>query len=230
MLYNKEKVFRPLYCVAMASSSSDVKNLFEIRRFEGTSFDLWKERMQGILFLKDCERALEAEKPENMSEVAWQILNKKVVIYIKMAVSDEILVDLKGLVSASKIWAKLKATYENNTPVNQVHLMRKLVGMQLDESKSAAEHLSLFTGTLSQLQDSRMAPFDDKLKAIFLLMTLPDSWETLVVSLSNSPNLTFDGVRGSILNEEIRRKASGEGGNSANMVRGRIDKNKNLVK
>ena len=167
----------------MASSSSEVKNLFEIRRFEGTGFDLWKERMQGILFLKDCERALEAEKPENMSEDAWQILNKKAVIYIKMAVSDEILVDLKGLVSASKIWAKLKATYENSTPVNQVHLMRKLVGMQLDESKSAAEHLSLFTGTLSQLQDSGMAPFDDKLKAI-LLMTLPDSWEKLVVSIA----------------------------------------------
>ena len=120
-----------------------------------------------------------------MSEDAWQILNKKVAIYIKMA--DEILIDLKGLVYASKIWAKLKATYENNTPINQVHLMRKLVGMQLDEFKSAPEHLSLFTGTLSQLQDSGMAPFDDKLKAIFLLMTLPDSWEKLVVSLSNNP-------------------------------------------
>ncbi|MCO5584202.1 hypothetical protein L7F22_038125 [Adiantum nelumboides] len=84
--------------------------------------------------------------------------------------------------------------------------MRKLVGMQLDESKSAAEHLSLFTSILSQLQDSSLPPFYDKMKAIFLLMTLHDSWETLVVSLSNNPNLTFDGVRGSILNEEIRRK------------------------
>ncbi|MCO5567372.1 hypothetical protein L7F22_021062 [Adiantum nelumboides] len=102
--------------------------------------------------------------------------------------------------------------------------MRKLVGMQLDESKSAAEHLSLFTSILSQLQDSGLPPFDDKLKAIFLFKTLPDSWETLVVSLSNNPNLTFDGVRGSILNEEIRRKASGEGGSSANMVRGRTEK------
>ncbi len=208
----------------MASSSSDIKNLFEIRRFEGTGFDLWKERIQGILFLKDCDRALEAEKPEDMSEDAWFTLNKKAITYIKMAVSDEILVDLKGIATASELWAKLKATYEITTPVNQVHLMRKLVGMQLDESKSAAEHLSLFTGTLSQLQDSGMPPFDDKLKAIFLLMTLPDSWETLVVSLSNNTNLTFDGVRGSILNEEIRRKAGGEGGNSANMVRGRTDK------
>ncbi|MCO5572945.1 hypothetical protein L7F22_026706 [Adiantum nelumboides] len=102
--------------------------------------------------------------------------------------------------------------------------MRKLVGKQLDESKSAAEHLPLFTSILSQLQDSGLPPFDDKLKAIFLLMTLPDSWETLVVSMSNNPNLTFDGVRGSILNEEIGRKASGEGGSSANMVRGRTEK------
>ncbi|KAH7302046.1 hypothetical protein KP509_23G053800 [Ceratopteris richardii] len=72
--------------------------------------------------------------------------------------------------------------------------------------------------------DSGLPPFDDKLKAIFLLMTLPDSWETLVVSLSNSPSLTFDGVRGSILNEEIRRKASGEGSGSANVARGRTEK------
>ena len=79
-----------------------------------------------------------------------------------------------------------------------------LVGMQLNESKSVPEHLSLFTGTLSQLQDSGMAPFDDKLIFILLLMTLHDSWETLVVSLSNNPNLTFDGVRGSILQEKIR--------------------------
>ena len=34
----------------------------------------------------------------------------------------------------------------------------------------------------------------------------------------NSPNLIFDGVMGSILNEEIRKKASGEGGSSDNMV------------
>ena len=96
--------------------------------------------MQGILFLKDCDKALEAKKPEDMSEYAWRILNKKVVTHIKMVVSDENSIDLKGLVSASKIWAKRKATFENSTPINQVHLIRKLVGIQLDESKSVAEH------------------------------------------------------------------------------------------
>ena len=208
----------------MASSSSEIKNLFEIRRFDGTGFDLWKDRMQGILFLKDCDGALQEAKPEDMTENAWETLNKKAVTYIKMGVSDDILLELKGLRYAFEVWEKLRASYENTTPVNQVHLMRKLMHMQLDDSKNALEHLSAFTGVLSQLQDFGLPPFDDKLKAIILLMTLPDSWETLVVSVSNNPNLTFDGVRGSILNEEIRRKDNGKTGGSANMARGRTNK------
>ena len=59
------------------------------------------------------------------------------------------------------------------------------------------------------------------MKAIVLLMTLPETWEVLVVSLSNSASLTFDGVRGAILDEEIHQKASGESSSSANITRGR---------
>ena len=55
-------------------------------------------------------------------------------------------------------------------------------------------------------------------------MTLPNSQETLIVALSNNPNLTFDGVGGSTLNKEIRRKASGEGSGSTNVAKGIIEK------
>lgn len=210
--------------MASTSSASDTKSLMEIKRFDGTAFDLWQDRMQGILFLKYCDDALLETKPVDMSDADWARLNKKAMAYIKMAVTDDILVDIRGLATTHAIWQKLKATYENATPVNQVHLMRKLVNMMLDEAKSASKHLSAFTSVLSQLQDTGLPPFDDKLKAIFLLMTLPDSWETLVVSLSNSPTLTYDGVRGSILNEEIRRKSSGESSSSAYNARGRSQK------
>ena len=45
----------------------------------------------------------------------------------------------------------------------------------------------------------------------------------VVVSLSNSMTLMYDGVRGFILNEEIRRITSGEGNASALSVRGRSE-------
>ena len=52
--------------------------------------------MFGILFLKDSEGALLEVKPEDMNDVAWMKLNKKAITYIKMAVSDEFLVELDG--------------------------------------------------------------------------------------------------------------------------------------
>jgi hypothetical protein len=98
-----------------------------------------------------------------------------------MTIFDEIPVDITGVIIAHKVWeklkiTKLKITYENTTPVNEVHLMRKLVNMRIEESKGAIEHLWLFTGTLSQLQDSGQPAFDNNLKAIYLFMTLPSFW------------------------------------------------------
>ena len=59
----------------MASTLSEVKNLFEIKRFDGKGFELWKERMLGILVEK---------KPESMENDAWNTLNKKAIMIIFM--------------------------------------------------------------------------------------------------------------------------------------------------
>lgn len=47
------------------------------------------------------------------------------------------------------------------------------------------EHLSKFLNMVNQLAMMKMA-LDEELQALPLLSFLPDSWETLVVSLSNS--------------------------------------------
>ena len=60
-------------------------------------------------------------------------------------------------------------------------------------------------------------------------MALPYSQENLVVSISNNRNFTFDGVRSFILNEKIRRKASGEVSGSANVAQARTEKKSDNV-
>ncbi|MCO5608195.1 hypothetical protein L7F22_062401 [Adiantum nelumboides] len=86
--------------MADTSSSSDPKSLFEIRRFDGTGFELLKDRMQGIFFLKDCDNALAANKLEGMLDADWTKINRKAVTYIKMVVTDDILPAIKGLDTA----------------------------------------------------------------------------------------------------------------------------------
>ena len=55
--------------------------------------------------------------------------------------------------------------------------------------------------------------FDDEVRALILLSSLPESWNatvTAVSSSSGSNKLKFDDVRDLVLSEEIRRRESGE--------------------
>ena len=61
---------------------------------------------------------------------------------------------------------------------------------------------------MNKLVAMKMNIYDEK-QASLLLSSLPDSWETLVVTISNStPDeiLTMENVKYSLLNEESRRK------------------------
>ena len=72
-------------------------------------------------------------------------------------------------------------------------------------------HLNDFQGLINQLSATKMT-LDDELQALLLLSSLPESWDTLVVSLSNSApegKLTMEGVTSALQNEEIRRKEMG---------------------
>ena len=65
----------------------------------------------------------------------------------------------------------MKTIYDITTPFNQVHLMQKLVNMQLDTSKTASEHLNTFIYILNPLLKDANFDFDDNLRVIFLIMT-----------------------------------------------------------
>ena len=58
---------------------------------------------------------------------------------------------------------------------------------------------------------------DDEIRAIFLMCSMPDSWENLIVAMSTSAaigTLNFDDVSSSLMNEELQRKsvAKNQGG------------------
>lgn len=75
--------------------------------------------------------------------------------------------------------------YERKNALNKASLMRRLVKLEYSDGQSVIEHLSVFQGLVNQLSAMKLV-LEDELQALLLLSSLPDSWETLVVSLSNS--------------------------------------------
>ena len=87
-------------------------------------------------------------------------------------------------------------------------MIRRLVNLKYNDGSSVAKYLSNFQGQLNELSTMKLE-LDDEVQTLLLLSSLPDNWETLVVSLSNSaPNgvTTVNMVKDSMFNEETRRK------------------------
>ena len=87
--------------------------------------------------------------------------------------------------------------------------MRKFYDLQMKETDRVAPHLNDFDALWSQLQAQKMT-MDNELKCVFLLCTLPSSWNTFCTVVSASaPNgkLVYNDICGALLSEEIRRKS-----------------------
>ena len=83
-------------------------------------------------------------------------------------------------------------------------MFRKLVRLRYQDGSSMAEHLNMFQGLISQTI-SLDIPLTNEVFPLLLLGSLPNSWETLVVTLGNlaqQKELTLDMLELSLLHEE----------------------------
>ena len=98
--------------------------------------------------------------------------------------------------------------------------MKKLVNLKYVDGNPVTDHLNDFQNISNELASMNIS-LEDDLQALFLLSSFSESWDTLVVSLSNSaPNgvVSMEQVSASILNEELRRNAGTSSGESQALV------------
>ena len=89
--------------------------------------------------------------------------------------------------------------------------MSRLFNLLMTECASVAQHLNELNTVTTQLSSVGME-FDEEVRALILLSSLPESWNatvTVVSSSSGSNKLKFDDVRDLVLSEEIRQKRVG---------------------
>ena len=99
--------------------------------------------------------------------------------------------------------------FENKNTVNKVSIFRKIVRLRYHDGSSMVEHINTFQGLMNETT-SLEVPLADEVFALFLLGSLPDSWEMLVVTLGNTgpegKQLSLEQVKSSLLNKEAYRK------------------------
>jgi hypothetical protein len=100
----------------------------------------------------------------------------------------------------------LAKLYEEPSASNKVFLMKILFNMKMLEGGYVAYHLNEFNMITNKLSSIKV-DFDDEVRALLILCSLPERWNGLVVAVSNSVSgsntLKFDDVVGVILSEEM---------------------------
>ncbi|MCO5568269.1 hypothetical protein L7F22_021966 [Adiantum nelumboides] len=104
-----------------------------------------------------------------------------------------------------ELWDSLCSAWDGKSASSKVFLMKKLMPLSMKEGSSVNSHLNEFNSLYSQLTLKGLN-FNDEMKAIFLLCSLPASWDTFNTAISNSIHggkLAFSDVTSALLTEEI---------------------------
>ncbi|GJW64130.1 putative RNA-directed DNA polymerase [Tanacetum coccineum] len=130
---------------------------------------------------------------------------------------------------ARTLWNKLEQLYARKTGNNKLFLIKQMIEIKvLDGDPLFTDHLNVFQGIINQLAGMGIK-FEDEIQGLWLLGTLPDTWETFRTSLSNSaPDgvITMELAKGSILNKEMRRKSQGSSSHSDVLITERQGRSK----
>ena len=181
-------------------------------KLNSMNYSTLKRMMEDLLYCKDLYKSIQLkEKPSNTLDDDWDVEHRKAITYMRRwmdptlheHISDETKVD---------VWKKLENIFARKTSGNKTTLIKRLVNLKYKDGNNMVEHINYFQGIMNKLVAMKMN-IDDEMQASLLLSALPDSWETLVVTVSNStPNgiLTMECVKDTLLNEEARRKEKGE--------------------
>jgi hypothetical protein len=138
----------------------------------------------------------------------WRVLNYKVVGMIWLYINHNVLHHVTKDTNTYEMWQKLESIFESKTSMNKASVIKnKLAKLEYWDGSSVTKHLNVFKWHINQLSTMKNN-FEDEVKELLLLSSMPDSWNTLIASVSNlalDVKLTSEMVKNSMLNGEYRK-------------------------
>ena len=188
---------------------------FDIEKFNGSNdFTLWKLKMKAILVQQKCEEAIEGEEklPVELTAAQKAEAVKRAHSAILLSLADEVLREVADETTAAGLWKKLESRYQKRSLSNKLYQKRRLHTLKMSEGMQVTEHLDKFNRIVLDLRGVGV-DIDDEDQAMFLLHSLPDSYESFVDTIMyGRDGISVNDVKDALLSKELKRLTSSSGG------------------
>ena len=156
-----------------------------IEKFDGPDFAYWRMQIEDYLYGRQLHLPLLGTKPEAMKAEEWALLNRQVLGVIRLTLFRSVAHNVVKEKITSDLMKALSGMYEKPFANNKVHLMKKLFNLKMAKNASVAQNLNEFNTIRNQLSSVEI-DFDDEIRALIVLASLPISWEVMRITVSNS--------------------------------------------
>lgn len=204
-------------------------NLSIMVTLNGSNYQIWKGKMEDLHVKQLHLPVFASEKLDHKSDEEWTFLHRQVCGFIRQWVDDNVLNHIVGETHERIVWNKLEQLYARKPGNNKMFLIKQLMTLRYRDGTPITDHLNTFQGIINQLSGMGIK-FDDEEQGLCLLGTLPNSWETFRMSLSNSAPggvINMELAKSSVLNEEMRRKSQGSSSQPEVLVTENRGRNRN---
>lgn len=113
---------------------------------------------------------------------------------------------VKNSASAKAMWTDLKASYENRTAANQIHLLNHLLRLRMKDDDKVENHFARLDNLIAELQLSGVELGDQQLLSAILLLSMPSSYGPAVTALTISAkeDLVYESVKMKLKNHNLQ--------------------------
>ena len=144
---------------------------------------------------------------------SWIKRDRQALAQIVLTVASNLLVHVRSAKSSSEAWAKICSAFEAKGLASKVYLRRRFFTIKYQDGTglSMQDHINKVRDLADQLAEMEAAVSDEDL-AMTILCSMPDRFDSLIVSLESRPfkELTSDFVINRLLAEDRRQWEQGQ--------------------
>ena len=183
----------------------EILKKYGIKQFDGKDFQKWKFRMEKILEEENLSQFI--NRGFDRIPAAERRNDKRAQNIIVQCTADSQLDLIIEKKTAKEMWDAILKSFEQKGITGQLGLRKKLTSMKMGENDDIENHLREYESTVRELKQSGMALQENDINCN-LLLTLPDSFQTLVTVIENLPEeeQTYEEIKKRLRNENEKRK------------------------